>query len=446
MVQRSPTLWLFASKTGTGPTNSGPVLLYGLLKFDKIHWMKRLLFIFILLMVLFSYTFAQTQGISFEETTSWKKVVKKAKEEKKLIFVDCYADWCGPCKRLASAVFTQDKVGDFFNRHFVNVRLNVEKDEDGKTMAQRWQVSALPTLLFVDPETEQPVHRIVGFGDADWLIGGGGQALDPGKRLDTMLARYDQGERDTAFMIQLVKMLHAAGMKDELQKITKEFLGGLTLEQLATPVVWSLIVQYENDPLSRPLLTVRDNIEMFYAIPGQKQHEMVDAKLAGAMLGKAMEFAMNPNLAVYDQPAYNAFVDYLDKAEDPGKSMAAVWLNTSLLSRQGDWKQMLDVMKAVKDEAILPAQVYGQYFMFFMQSLGKMDDKKAVEGGVEWIDEIIAEASDENLTSCYVRSTMYGAKAGLYEAAGKYGPAQKARKEMEKYLKLIQEQGGQAQQ
>lgn len=35
------------------------------------------------------------------------------KKEKKLIFVDCYTSWCGPCKMLAKNVFTQDKVADF---------------------------------------------------------------------------------------------------------------------------------------------------------------------------------------------------------------------------------------------------------------------------------------------------------------------------------------------
>ena len=52
-----------------------------------------------------------------------------------MIFVDCYADWCGPCKQLASQVFTQKEVGDVFNSHFVNVQFNVEKDADGKVIS-----------------------------------------------------------------------------------------------------------------------------------------------------------------------------------------------------------------------------------------------------------------------------------------------------------------------
>ena len=58
---------------------------------------------------------AQNRSIGFEQTREWKKVIKKAKKEKKLIFVDCYTSWCGPCKMLAKDVFTRDEVADYFN-------------------------------------------------------------------------------------------------------------------------------------------------------------------------------------------------------------------------------------------------------------------------------------------------------------------------------------------
>ena len=54
------------------------------------------------------------EGIVFMENESWELALKKAKEQHKLIFIDCYTVWCGPCKSLSDKVFPQKKSGGFF--------------------------------------------------------------------------------------------------------------------------------------------------------------------------------------------------------------------------------------------------------------------------------------------------------------------------------------------
>ena len=77
--------------------------------------MKRVFLCLALIAAMVMGAEAQNRSITFEQTQEWKKIVKKAKKEKKLIFIDCYTSWCGPCKMLASKVFTQDVVADYFN-------------------------------------------------------------------------------------------------------------------------------------------------------------------------------------------------------------------------------------------------------------------------------------------------------------------------------------------
>ena len=69
------------------------------------------------------------QGIIFFEGT-WKEALEKAKKEDKLVFVDSYTTWCGPCIKMAKNVFTQESVGSFYNQNFINIKLDMEK-EDG---------------------------------------------------------------------------------------------------------------------------------------------------------------------------------------------------------------------------------------------------------------------------------------------------------------------------
>ncbi|MCB0660623.1 MAG: thioredoxin family protein, partial [Saprospiraceae bacterium] len=72
--------------------------------------MSRILYLLIVI-VLYNLN-VQAQGIEFLEVP-WKDAFAKAKEEQKLVFIDCYTKWCGPCKAMAKNTFTQKEVGDF---------------------------------------------------------------------------------------------------------------------------------------------------------------------------------------------------------------------------------------------------------------------------------------------------------------------------------------------
>ena len=90
--------------------------------------------------------------ITFFEGT-FEDAMAKAKKEKKELFVDFYADWCQPCKLMASEVFTLPEVGEYFNKNFVSIQMNVEAPEN-KTIVQKYKVEVLPTLLFINGKGE----------------------------------------------------------------------------------------------------------------------------------------------------------------------------------------------------------------------------------------------------------------------------------------------------
>lgn len=118
--------------------------------------------------MLIGATSVMAQGIVFEHT-SWNEIVKKAKEEKKLIFMDAYATWCGPCKALQARVFPEKEVGDYFNKNFINAKIDMESGE-GPTLAAKYRVQAYPTLFFIDPVSGKVVHQAMGFRPAPDLI------------------------------------------------------------------------------------------------------------------------------------------------------------------------------------------------------------------------------------------------------------------------------------
>ncbi|MFM2392850.1 MAG: hypothetical protein RLZZ546_832 [Bacteroidota bacterium] len=159
------------------------------------------------------------QGIQFFEGT-WSEALEKANKEEKLLFVDAYAQWCGPCKAMAKNVFTKDEVGRFFNENFINLKLDMET-KDGKTFDSKYPVSAYPTLLFLDGKGKI-VKKVVGGQQVESLIAHGKEALKKNDTSVDLALEYEKGNREYDFMLKYVKSLNNAG-KPSL-KISNDYL------------------------------------------------------------------------------------------------------------------------------------------------------------------------------------------------------------------------------
>lgn len=114
------------------------------------------------------------EGISFEKN-SWSQIIQKAKAEKKLIFMDAYTSWCGPCKSMQAKVFPDAVLGNYFNTNFINAKFDMEKGE-GPALAAKYPIQGYPTLLFIDPNTGKIVMQALGYRNAQDLISIGKQA------------------------------------------------------------------------------------------------------------------------------------------------------------------------------------------------------------------------------------------------------------------------------
>ncbi len=122
-------------------------------------------YIAFVLFFFFSLT-GNAQGILFEEI-SFDEALAKAKEQNKRIFVELQTSWCGNCRRLEKEVFTNDTIGTYFNKNFVNLSLDAEQPE-GYAIASTFGVAAYPTLLFLDSQGIKMMHS-VGFKKVNTL-------------------------------------------------------------------------------------------------------------------------------------------------------------------------------------------------------------------------------------------------------------------------------------
>lgn len=171
------------------------------------------------------------QGITFEHGT-WKDALARAKKEKKMIFVDFYTSWCGPCKDMSQNIMTKPEAGELYNREFVNFKQDAEKGE-GPGLAKQYRVTAYPTFIFVDHRGDL-IYKFLGRRELDGFLAEGQKALKTYRSLPLiakMGKEYKRGKRDTAFLREYYETLKGRG---EGEGVLNDYLKALPDNELLT--------------------------------------------------------------------------------------------------------------------------------------------------------------------------------------------------------------------
>jgi thioredoxin-related protein len=183
---------------------------------------------FLMALLLCCVNLLLAQGINFAEG-DWKSVLTKAKNSNKLIFVDVYTTWCGPCKMMARDVFPNEKVGSKFNANFVNYKIDAEKGE-GIELARKYNVRAYPNFLFINGDGEL-VHRVIGYHPADPFLEQADIALKKigDKPLSWYESNYPARRKDPQFIMAYLEKLE--GEEKDPSKVLNDYLSELKPEQ-----------------------------------------------------------------------------------------------------------------------------------------------------------------------------------------------------------------------
>ena len=214
--------------------------------------MKNLIRTFVFVFFLFPTVQSFATGIDFNHELTFQQALDKAKAEGKLVFIDCYTSWCGPCKRLAATVFVDSSLGSYFNNNYVNVKFDMEKEE-GPSIATRYQITAYPTLLWLDPNGSIK-NKVIGGLDVKGLMDAGKKAADPiPEMMSGMDKKYAGGARDEAFMEEYLNLFKSSGR--DYDAVFAEYIKQANTQNWAKdktlPLVFELTRNYPSAGISQ---------------------------------------------------------------------------------------------------------------------------------------------------------------------------------------------------
>lgn len=366
--------------------------------------MKRIYLLFILCLLVLGIN---AQGIEFFHGT-YEAALKKAQTEKKNIFVDVYTSWCGPCRIMATTIFPLKEVGDYYNNHYICLKLDAEKEKD-HGFFKNYKASAFPTYFWLDSNGKL-LDTKTGTASAETFIQYGKKAADSNlnQLLDEGRKRWESGERSLelvkTYVLGALNKVHPEQVKDCLM----DYFSTLSEEDLKKKENYMLMKGFMRMP--------EDNVPyrslMKYADIYQQYEKGADFWISMYRMNVRAGSAVRNNAE-----KYNAHLALLKNCESTYKDMYLEILEIENILFEKNFKEGIPMAMNLVEKYEKHTYLYSQFFYtliiagFFDKSV---QDAETIDMGIALADKAL-RATPSKETLLYQAATY--AKKGDYKKA-----------------------------
>jgi len=340
---------------------------------------------------LFIGAFALAQGIKFEES-NFTAVLAKAKKENKLVFIDAYTTWCGPCKLMAKNIFPQKTVGDYYNSHFINAKIDMEKGE-GIEIAKKYNVKAFPTYLFVDGNGEL-VHRTLGYVEENDFIQFAKDAGDPSKRLTALKQKFEDGEKDPEFLKNLASLMMYNDAEFAGRVMERYFSSKKELDREDVQMLLS-VAQNPDSPMYKIFQAKKDEISKI--ITPQK-YETIDKNIKISSIFKK---SYNPQSKTWDDNYFLTEAQKFLSKEEAEKILKKAQASRALRDKDFAKYEKL-TLELNQDTSALSSEELNSLAWNFFENV---NNKASLEKALVWAQESVKK--DENFANTDTLANLY---------------------------------------
>lgn len=247
----------------------------------------------VLLCLLPAIVSAQSEAIEFS-SKKFNQVKLDARNQGKFIFVDFYAEWCGPCKWMEKNVFTDSAVVATLNDKYISLRVDAEKEE--AALVQKLQITAYPTLAIYSPTGKLLVKR-EGAMPADLFN-------EMAKDVSNWSINYANYKKNPEKYDNVVPYAHSLKWANAVkaQRLVQNFLKKATEKKWSRPEYWVLIKEFVSGENLIFVEKINRNVEIKTNYPEEYAEFM----------RSALEQVLAKSLKIKSKYNFNKYLGYVN--------------------------------------------------------------------------------------------------------------------------------------
>jgi thioredoxin-related protein len=183
-------------------------------------------------------------SVDWYHPISLEALKKESIRMNKPIFIDLYTTWCLPCKKMDKEVYTDSTVGDYLNKHYLSVKLQMDsskKDSDeikrmysiAREVDREYKIDAFPTILTIS-QNGTILSKSIGYKNSSDLIKFiESSGTKRNTSLSSELQSYKSGEKTTHSLKELARYAKDVLNNNNLSKqIAETYVSSLTSSEI----------------------------------------------------------------------------------------------------------------------------------------------------------------------------------------------------------------------
>lgn len=323
------------------------------------------------------------------DTVSWNQTLAKSIAANQSIFLHAYAGWCEPCQEMEEYVFSDLEVGNFYNRNFINVQMNME-EYPGVELAEQLAIDVYPSFLFINKDGEI-LHRGCGAMDANDFLLMGEMTLNENENLNAFERKYKEGDRSVNFLMNYLVLQESVCL--DAEGFAREYLSSLELEELTTESAWAVMAAYNWDIYSR---------EFQYLL--QNQSAFLDVTDSIAVKNKIYDTYLSQYQEVYEADELHDFgmrslLHSIKNASFDGADTLQLMMNLHIAEYRENWAAYADYAIAYTQmmgtiDAIELSELAWKFYLF-------IENKSQLEIAAGWAKEAVDKMTEPAIIDTY---------------------------------------------